>query len=638
MIKYGKSVHFMKKTSLENRRMFREILTKIVSLAFLGGVVSFIGYSFLRASLFDWDWSMYLNYLINERASIFWLELGVLFLIYSWLVSFLKNKWGAASLFIWITVVLAIANSQKMSFRGEPVYPSDFDMIKALPELMGMVDKKIIILSVLFSLVMLGASALLVRKEWQKINGSENVINNVGHFIIFLSLTFFMVSLYQFNKPENKIKAVFEQHTEWVDWNQSHNYKRNGFVSGFVYNLNAPSIDKPDNLEFTEDIIKKYTEKAKEHNQLLKDSERKGANVIFLMNESFSDPDNLSKIEVNKSPIPYFKELSSEYLSGNILAESYGGGTANVEFEALSSVSLEPLAPNITTPYIQMTSQIGKIPTIVKYFSDKNYKTTAIHPFSPSLYKRQEVYSAMGFEDFIHSQNMQDIHKYEKNIYISDYSSYEEVMYHMKSTEEKDFIHLVTMHNHTPYAENYEDVTIEVSGSSENETLEEYYEGLRYSDQDLEFLIDELDQFGEDTLVVFWGDHLPPIFTDQDFSKDKMLDKYETPLLFYNNFKNDDETRKIDVLSPVYFKNYVSDIMNEPISGYTAFMKEMESHLPAFKKGMYVESELGLQSVYEHRDELTDQSQELLREYDVILYDLLQGAEKTIKDGFFEIP
>lgn len=622
----------------KNKKVIIYLLVQLITTVALGLLISFLANNLFRISLFEWNWDDYINYPTVNRITMFWLETVVLFFTYLWLTTLLGSKWGAASLFILVSVGLSIANNQKMYFRGEPIYPSDLDMMKAIPSLLEMIDSQYVVGFILLLLLVLIITVFMIRKEWSFKKQNKNKMIDIGRVIAFIFLSFYMMILYNFNHPGNEIRAIFEPYTNWTNWSQSVNYQRNGLVSGVLYNLGTQSIEEPINysIENLESIILKYSNRAEKENKNLLDKNEKNPNVIFIMNESFSDPDNLEKLSMVEYPLPYYKDLAENHMSGSILTEAYGGGTANVEFEALTSISMEPLALNITTPYIQMVDKMNKIPTTVSYFEKRGYRPVAIHPFNTKMYKRKEVYSSFGFEEFIEEETMQNVKKYENNDRVSDYSAYEEILYQLRKTNFKDFIFLVTMHNHNPYEGNYEDITLGVEGSSDLEIVEQYYQGLKYSDQDLRFLIDEIDKIEEETLIIFWGDHLPGIFPDDLFTKEHMLDKYETPLLIYTNFENNILNEGISIISPFYFMNYVSDTLNHPISGYTAFMKEMEKHLPAFKKGLYVEAET--QSIITQRDNLTKESQKILQEYDMILYDLLEGDRNTVDAGFFESP
>src|SRR5699024_1602139 len=111
----------------------------------LGLLISFLANNLFRISLFEWNWDDYINYPTVNRITMFWLETVVLFFTYLWLTTLLGSKWGAASLFILVSVGLSIANNQKMYFRGEPIYPSDLDMMKAIPSLLEMIDSQYVV-------------------------------------------------------------------------------------------------------------------------------------------------------------------------------------------------------------------------------------------------------------------------------------------------------------------------------------------------------------------------------------------------------------------------------------------------------------------------------------------------------------
>lgn len=631
----------MKEVSNQNKKVLKDTLFHVIATVVLGLVISFIISSLLKVSLFDWDWDSYQENLATQVTIIYWLEIGFIFMIYLWLASFLRSKWGAASLFLTISVSLAIANQQKLLIRGEPIYPSDFEMIKVLPEIMRMINLKIAIFSLFFVLTMVIITLWLIRKDWSSKRSSQNSILRWLSVISFVATSVGLVMIYNFNQPGNVVRATFDPHVKWIHWSQQENYRQNGFISGILFNLPGQSIKKPDNYssETVEDIVTRYTDIARTENEKIEDQNKRNPNIIFIMNESFSDPKNLEKISLSADPIPYFDNLSEEYLGGNVLISGYGGGTANAEFEALTSISLEPLSSNISTPYIQMNHLMNRTPNIVSQLKDKGYRTTAIHPYNTTMYKRPDVYSALGFDELIYDETMGSLEYHENNGYVSDLSAYQEVLDQMKQTEENDFIHVVTMHGHKSYNDKYEELMFQVEEENNNENievLEQYYQGLAYSDQDFNYFIEQIDLMEEDTLVVFWGDHLPGIYTNEIFAKQHKIDMYETPVLFYANYENEGLEGSINLTAPFYFRNTVSSILNDRISGYMALMKEMEEQLPAFKRGLYVEA--FTDSIVTDRNKLTEKSQEILEYYDMILYDLFEGNQQAAKLDFFEIP
>lgn len=411
----------MEEVSNKNKKGLKDTLFHIIVTVVLGLVISFIASSLLKVSLFDWDWNSYQENLANQVTTIYWLEIGSIFMIYLWLASFLRSKWGAASLFLTVSVSLAIANQQKMLIRGEPIYPSDFEMIKVLPEIMRMIDLKTVMFSLFFVLTMIIITTMLIRKDWSRKRSSNNSILRGLSMVSFVTTSLGLLMFYNFNQPGNVVRAAFDPHVKWIHWSQQENYRQNGFISGILFNLPGQAIEKPDNYsnETIEDIVTRYIDIARTENEKIVDKDKVNPNIIFIMNESFSDPKNLEKISLSADPIPFFDNLSEEYLGGNVLITGYGGGTANAEFEALTSISLEPLSSNISTPYIQMDHLMNRTPNIVSHLKDKGYRTTAIHPYNTTMYKRPDVYSALGFDEFIYDETMSSLKYHENNGYVS---------------------------------------------------------------------------------------------------------------------------------------------------------------------------------------------------------------------------
>src|SRR5699024_8065231 len=221
------------------------------------------------------------------------------------------------------------------------------------------------------------------------------------------------------------------------------------------------------------------------------------SNIIFIMSESFSDPLSINNFSVNKDPIPYTRMIMENSISGEALSQTYGRSTSNSEFEALTTMALESLAPNVNSPFVEATNTLSSVPSLPKRFKNSGMNTTAIHPYSPNWYRRSEAYDYLGFENFLHENNMKNKSTIENNNYISDKSAYQEVIDTLSQTPGNDFIHLVTMQNHTPYDDIYSDIEFKSDGAGD--LGNGYLQGINYSDQALEFLIDELNKRDDET-------------------------------------------------------------------------------------------------------------------------------------------
>ena len=436
-----------------------------------------------------------------------------------------------------------------------------------------------------------------------------------------------------FSQPGNVLRYAYDRYAHWIPYSQQMNYYNNGFIGGFLYNIGVDAMGKPADYSKNQiiDIVQKYEEKASEINET-RPAVINDVNIIYVMNESFSDPLALDGITVSEDPIPTIRSLKERALSGNILSQGYGGGTANIEFEALTGLSMEPMSASLTTPYTQLVSRMSELSSVVSYLKQQGYATTAIHPYNTTMYKRNEVYQNLGFTTFLNETNMTFLDRKDQNPYISDESAYQEILKKMQTTEESDFIHLVTMQNHMVYSGKYPNTDFSAQGTGNAEEAANYLQDLAYSDEALDDFLTTIEQLPEKTVVVFWGDHLPSFFSESNVQTNGSLKMHQTPLLIYSNFTENNDT--VGTISPIYFMNHILEIANAQVTPFYALLMELEEALPAFEKGLYIERDT--KTVSKKRGELSKETQELLKVYDAIQYDVTVGENYSKALNFFE--
>lgn len=593
----------------------------------IGFVASFLGVFLLQYFHFQLDFEKTIEFVSNQTRLNF-MEAGIVFLVFLWGYFLSGSRWLSSFLIVLFSFILGIASQQKLLYRGEPLYPSDAYFLKDFRFLLTMVDAGILAaLAVILILLTAGIVYFVKKRKKEKISKNWFIIRMAGFFIISFALFY----VYQFNQPGNKIKAAFTNRVGWISYSQERNYTENGVVSGLMYNFKAPAVDKPENYSKAtiQAVYEKYNQEAERINQERNNS-LEDVNIIYVMSETFSDLEKIEGLTISKDSIPNFRELTKENLSGEVLSQGYGGGTANIEFEALTGISLEPLSSNITTPFIQLSSQMSKLPSVMDYMAETDHQLTAIHPYNTTMYKRLENYQALEFDSYIFQDDMKYTERIDENTYISDEAAHMEVMDVLKESDGKDFVHLVTMQNHKPFVHKYEEIEYEVKGAPYNLEVANYAQGLQYSDEALQAFLDELDELNEKTIVVFWGDHLPSFYGDELFNLNGHVTMHETPLLFYSNFTENDED--VGTISPIYFINHLLEMTNTPVKPFSALLHNMEAVLPAMEKGFYLERGSELKN---DREELNSETQELLEEYDLILYDITTGKNYSKQLGFY---
>lgn len=611
----------MKKIKL--KFLYNYIITSLVGLCVSGVIFYTLQYCQLGLD------NESVKEFIDLNTTLTALQIIVIFIIYNLFYFLFNSKFLSSALLLIVGTLIGFATYLKLEFRGEPVYPSDIAFFRDAAFFVDIVSLKLIISFVLVIIFFLVSCFFIWKKNRNRAGvRTEKVIRVCGIAVMSLLIVY----LAQFNQPGNKVKAVFNEYATWVSYSQEKNYSRNGVVSGLLYNLKSPALDRPENYSETKikEIYQKYAKEADIIN-----SERHGSdedvNIIFIMSESFSDAHQLEGITIKgEDSLKNYREISKNYIHGQALSPAYGGGTANVEFEALTGISLEPLSGTISVPYIDLSDQFDELPSITNHELLKDHKLTSIHPHNSTMYKRIDNYKSLGFNEMIFRDDMKYTETIENNPYISDESAYQEVLDVLKKSDEKDFIHLVTMQNHMTFSGRHQNINYEVEGSANEEEAINYLKGIQYSDVALKEFLNELDQFDEKVLIVFWGDHLPSFYGSKIVELNGYQKMHETPLLFYTNYL--EEVNDIGTISPIYFINHVLSYTESKVTPFVALLEKMEDALPAFEKTFYSERETGN---HDSRKNLKPSTQLLLNEYDLILYDITTGKNYSKKLGFY---
>ena len=189
-----------------------------------------------------------------------------------------------------------------------------------------------------------------------------------------------------------------------------------------------------------------------------------------------------------------------------------GGGTASVEFEYLTGFSTLFQPPH-TVAY-QLYVEEG-MPSLAALAGSQGYETTAFHPYLSSGWNRPIAYQCLSFDHQLYQEDVEDPYLIRR--YISDRSDYETI-FDVTGTTSPAFVFNVTMQNHSGYAQGWNNLTKTIRLSTQLRTAdssaEQYIALAQASDDALEELIGYYSQVEEPTLIVFFGDHQPPLKND----------------------------------------------------------------------------------------------------------------------------
>lgn len=569
-----------------------------------------------------------LKFAFSWHTEKFLLACFVLLTVFLFMVAF-AGSYLFGLLFYLVSIgILGFANYLKMSYRQEPIYPDDLKMITEFNLLKDMTGTPIFIGLMLLAILAFGGVVWAIVRSFKKDRTFQI------YRILTLVMTVAMMGYFSnFNNPNNLLRKAYNQTALWIPYSQKMNYYNTGFIGGFLYNLKLEPMERPEGYskEKINEITKKYQATADEKNQTASDEQ---PNIIYVMSESFSDPSHLNGVTVTGDPLADYREVANQTYSGRMLSQNYGGGTANIEFEALTGLSMALFNGQMTTPYTMLVPKLDQLPSLVSTLNAQNYRTTAIHPYNTSMYKREDVYQTLGFDSFISEGNMTYTDTIDNNPYISDESAYKEILDLLKDEETPQFVHLVTMQTHMPYAGKYSqlDFSATTEDDTGTDTLNNYLQDIAYSSQALKAFTEALKDTPRRTLVVFWGDHLPGIYSDEIKNKNEKQALHQTEFLMFDTAGKLEKRETNDaVTSPFYFAANLLEQTNQKTTGFYQLLLEMESAIPAFERELYFQN-----GQWGKEAQLNQAQEEVYEAYHLIQYDLVSGEQYSLDAGFYE--
>lgn len=553
------------------------------------------------------------------------------------LVSFLfvgifRNWRISTSILFSLATIVMYINTEKMASRNTPFLPEDLVMSGEAGGLASMINFGRFS-DMLFMIAVIIIITIVANKISKKIWHFEfSKKQKIAIFILQTALILICAHFLNLHTLEIRNlsgKGTFikvenlETSIDFTD--QAYNYQTNGFILATISNLQTKTQIQPEGYskEAVQKIVQKYKKIAEEKNKNREKLSDEKVNVVYVMSESFIDP-KLGKHLYdygNKEPIPYTKKLKKSQSSGWAASSEYGGGTANVEFEALTGLSNFFLN---SIPYTSIVPANKDTPSIVKNFNENGYKTIAMHPYNRNMYRREVVYPNLGFQEYKSADGFKNNSKIDNSKYISDESAFNEVLAELKNSQKPEFIHLVTMQNHMPYEENtYSEHNFSVNAKNganpENaKTIQAYLEGISYSDKAMKNFLSEIEKLNEKTIVVFWGDHWPGIYGEMFEKELNKNDIRRTPLFVYSNFKK--EKQDLGTSSLIYNQILALNAFNSKLSPFQYLLSDLREKYPALTK----------------RFVKTDEKSDILKDFEMIEYDILSGNKYSLGD-FYKI-
>ena len=603
---------------------------------------------------------------------VFVLNVILVALLYLMLLMLFNRFWTASIVILAVGIIVAAIEHFKVEIRYEAILPADLgflgsntgNMLTFIPA-----GAHVTILVALGAFAVLLALILVLRhfdgRKGRMIR-TDNLSLNLTSRLILLLLPILVFALYCIHVSTtdslaNKVSRALGDTPSM--WDSVYDAQRNGPLVAFTRQLNPKIMDKPSN--YSEETMKKVAARYQKEAETINASRTNNltdSTVVYVLSESFSDPSRVPGLKTNKDSMPNIRKIKAGTTSGLMLSSGYGGGTANLEYMGLSGLSMANFESSLSSPYQQLVPSQHWTPTINQLWGAP-VNSLGYHPYESSMYSRATNYKKFGFSHF-YTLTGPDVIKYQDKIdespYVSDKSSYDSALEGIKSGKTNKFIQIITMQNHMPYHEWYEnnDYTAESTtgtplGDDEQQSIETYQKGVEITDQATQEFLNELDALDKPVTVVFYGDHLPGIYSSASEDGNNSLALHLTDYFIWSNKASSSQGNKASdaaYSSPNFFVAQAADHMNAKVSPYLAFLTEMHSKIAA-KEPPVVNKIQGWDRIPEGQniyldqngnpmstDDFDKETKQLLADYKLIQYDITAGKNYLKDTDFMTLP
>ncbi len=448
-------------------------------------------------------------------------------------------------------------------------------------------------------------------------------------------------------------------------WDPVSDYRANGAITGFARYINPKVMDAPAGYSGADmaDIADRYFEAAEEINQT-RTGDITDQSVIMILCESCKPPSMTPNLEVEPNPTPFLEAIGQTTSSGRMLSTSLGGGTANIEYQSLTGLSMGLFSPMMTTPFQQLVPISSYLPNATNWWP----KSQAVHVYQPNMYSRDIDYQKFGVDHFWSLREPDVVSCTDKlpdSPYISDACAYQSALDALSVyPDENQFISLITMQNHGAYTYSYPDggdfdISGQALGDGKNDRqIETFVQGMNYTDQATEDFLAKLDELDRPVTVVWYGDHSPSIYDSDLNSRSDRLKTYETQYFIYSNKAargHDAILENAGYSSSNFFMAQVAEQTSSRVSPFLALLTELHDEFPAMGVAVAARTDGEVTSEEEQRSSgdlllldadgqpvdqttLTPRQRRLLDDYRMVQYDITAGQHHLADKGFMDFP
>jgi phosphoglycerol transferase MdoB-like AlkP superfamily enzyme len=518
-----------------------------------------------------------------------------------------------------IVLALAFISHEKARYLGDPLYPADILYARQILDLLPLLARErpwtmVAVVAGAVGGVALLIAALMLWRRKAPIALRGRILRLAVALPVLASFASVMdYSTFSWVRDRLSISPIM--------WDQKENYSHNGFAAAFILNVPMADVAKPKGYS------KKAIESLAAGPAISVPSD--APDIIIVMNESFWDATRLPNTKITPDPIPTVRAN----LSGEMFSPEFGGTTANIEFEALTGFS-NAFLPYGSIPYQQYMRR--PMPSLASFLGSQGYVTRALHPFAKWFWNRGTTYKDFGFDSFMSEENLPPLDTH--GPLVSDKALFNEIIREADQQKRPFFFFAVTLQNHGPYEPfRYTDPTIDVETTADDaskQSILSYAQGTADGDKALASLMDWAKHRKRHTILVMFGDHLPPLgpaYVATGFLKDnvaprsgpvdKMKMDHETPLVIWSNRSG--SVRDVGTISPSLIPLYVLKLAGIEHPYYTGFLSQVRDRYPVVYRQMLIGADGNAVDNWQKKEP----ADPVLRDFRLIQYDQMFGKE-----------
>jgi len=341
---------------------------------------------------------------------------------------------------------------------------------------------------------------IIIALKWLKIGETTSVIKPAvrrAYFVLTAAILFLNLGLSEIERPQLLTRSFDREML--VKNIGSYNYHLYDLYIQSKSHAQRALADGSELVEVNNYVRSNQAEPNAEMFGLAKDR-----NLIVISMESLQNfviNNDMNGHEVT----PFLNSLTQDkdtFYFSNFYHQTCLGKTSDSEF--LVENSLYPLGGGA----VFFTHSGNKFHSLSQSLNEQGYFTNVMHPNNKSFWNRDMMYKALSI------QNYYDVDSYvvnegdAVNWGMKDIPFFEQSVSLMKEMPQPFYSRLITLTNHYPFDLDEEDILIPQYDSN-SRTLNKYFQSVRYMDEALKLLFDDLKEQGlyDNSIIVMYGDH-----------------------------------------------------------------------------------------------------------------------------------